>query len=250
VVAATGLPVIASVPAVSGRVPPAAHVLRRPVSPYAEALRKVYIGLLLSEAQQPPKTVLVSSSVPEEGKSVLAASLARMLAWNGKRVLAIDCDWRSPTLHRVFHCPNKTGLAALMTEEQPSLHDLIFTDPASGVDVLAAGGWTPRAAHMMTSERMRRVVATFANNYDLVILDGPPVLTGADVLPLARMADKTLFVLRWGHTSRQAVRDAMRQLSDARADVAGIVLTRVDPKRYRQFAYGKLNYEYARSSYA
>ncbi|HUZ74213.1 MAG TPA: polysaccharide biosynthesis tyrosine autokinase [Stellaceae bacterium] len=247
-VTATGLPVIASVPIVSGRVPPAAHVVRCPISPYSESLRKIYIGLLLSEAPQPPKTALVCSSVPAEGKSILAASLARMLAWNGKRVLLIDCDWRSPSLHQVFHCSNKAGLAALMTEENPGLHDLIFADPFSGVDVLAAGGWTPRMAHRMASERMRRVLETFANNYDLVILDGPPVLAGADALPLARMVDKTLFVVRWGHTKREAVHDAMRQLVDAQADLAGAVFARVDPKRYRQFTYANLNYEYARST--
>jgi len=160
----------------------------------------------------------------------------------------IDCDWRSPSLHQVFHCSNKAGLAALMTEENPGLHDLIFADPFSGVDVLAAGGWTPRMAHRMASERMRRVLETFANNYDLVILDGPPVLAGADALPLARMVDKTLFVVRWGHTKREAVHDAMRQLVDAQADLAGAVFARVDPKRYRQFTYANLNYEYARST--
>ena len=248
IAAATGLPVIASVPVVAGRVPPATHVLRRPVSPYSEALRKLYIGLLLSDAPRPPKTTLLCSSVPGEGKSVLAASLARMLAANGKRVLVMDCDWRSPALHRVFHCSNKAGLAALMSEETPNLRDLIFTDPMSGVDVLAAGGWTPRAAHLMTSERMRQVIGIFAKNYDLVVLDGPPVLAAADALPLACMVDKSLFVVRWGHTPRAAVRDAMRQLAEVHADLAGVVFSRVDPKRYRQYTYTNLNYEYVRSA--
>lgn len=248
--AATGLPLIASVPNVGGRVAPAAHVLRRPGSPFGEALRKVHIGLLLTEAAHTPKTILVCSSVPAEGKSVLAASLARMLAWNGKRVLVIDCDWRSPTLHRIFQCPNQTGLASVMTERQPSLRDLIYNDPGSGVDVLAAGNWTPRMAHMMASERMRRVIDTFANNYDLVILDGPPVLAGAEVLPLSRMVDKALFVVRWGHTKREAVLDALRQLVTAQADVAGVVFARVNSKRYRQFTYSSLNYDYVRTAFS
>ncbi len=248
VVAATGMPVIASVPMVGGGTPPAFHVLRHPMAAYSESLRKLYIALLLADAAHAPRTALVCSSVPSEGKSLLAASLARMLAWNGKRVLIIDCDWRSPSQHRVFRCSNQGGLASLMTDDNPVLHDMIFTDPPSGVDVLVAGQWTPRTSHMMASDRMRRVIETFASNYELVILDGPPVLAGADALPLARMVDKTVFAVRWGHTTRETVHDAMRQLFDVRADLVGVVFTRVDPKRYREFTYSNLNYEYARTS--
>lgn len=245
--ALTGLPLIASVPTIGGRAP-AAQVLRRPGSPFTEALRRIHMSLLLAEARRTPKTILVTSSVPAEGKTVLAASLARLLAANGRRVLAMDCDWRSPALHRVFQCPNRIGLAAVLTETQPSLRDLIFTDPASGVDVLAAGNWTSRMAHMMASERMRRILDTFADNYDFVVLDGPPVLAAAEVLPLARLVDKALFVVRWGDTPREAVLDALGQLADAEVDMAGIVFSRVDARRYRHYSYGNLNYEYARQA--
>ena len=104
--------------------------------------------------------------------------------------------------------------------------------------------------HTLTSNRMRAILDTFARNYDLVIIDSPPVLVGAEVLTLSRMVDKVMFVVRWGHTRRNAVIDALKQLSDAQADVPGVVLSRVDPERYRQFAYNTLNYDYARPTFS
>jgi len=181
---ATGLPVIAMVPALLGRTSPTAHVLRNPMSPFSEALRKIFVGLELSDPENPPKTVMFSSAMPAEGKSVLAASLGRLLASNGKRVLLIDCDWRCPSLHRPFRLANKGGLAALLTDGQANLDEIVVNDALSGVDVIVAGHWEPQNIHMLTSERMRLALKTFAKNYDLVILDSPPVLVGAEVLSL------------------------------------------------------------------
>lgn len=242
----TGLPVIAMVPNLRGGTPPTVHVLRKPVSAYSEALRKIYIGLELSEPAHSPKTVLFCSATPSEGKSVMVASLGRLLASNGKRIMLIDCDWRRPSLHRLLRCANKKGLVALLTDERVALNEIIHNDALSGLDLIPAGDWNPNSIHALTSERMRLILQTFAKNYDLVILDSPPVLVGSEVLQLSRMVDKTVFAVRWGHTHQEPMLEALKQLVDAQADVAGTVLSRVDPRRYRQYAYGRLNYEYAR----
>ncbi len=245
--AATGLPVISMVPSVDGATPPTVHVLRHPVSAYSEALRRVHIGLELADPDHSPKTVLFTSAAPAEGKSVMVASLGRLLASNGKRVLLIDCDWRCPNLHRLFRCPNKGGLAALLNEDETNLHEIIYNDSLSGLDLIVAGVWNPQSIHKLTAERMRLILQTFAKNYDIVILDSPPILVGAEVLTLSRMVDKVSFVLRWGHTKREIVLEALKQLVDAQGDVAGVVMSRVDPRRYREYAYGSgMNYEYVR----
>ena len=247
---ATGLPVIAMVPDLKGMTQPALHVLRKPVSAFSESLRKIYVGLQLSEAAQAPKTVMISSATPGEGKSVIAASLARLLARNGKRVLIIDCDWRAPTIHRIFQRSDKNGLASLLADEGTPLNDVIYNDPLSGLDLIVSGGWTPHSTHLLTSQRMRSVLQTFAKNYDLVILDTAPVLVAAEVLQLARIVDKVLYTVRWGHTRREVALDGLKQLLEAGADVPGLLVSRVDAKRYREFAYSHLNYEYARPSLA
>lgn len=244
--AATGLPVISMVPSVEGATPPTVHVLRHPVSAYSEALRRVHVGLELTDPDHSPKTVMFCSAAPAEGKSVMVSSLGRLLASNGKRVLLIDCDWRSPNLHRLFRCPNKGGLAALLDEEETNLHEIIYNDSLSGLDLIVAGVWNPQSIHKLTSDRMRLILQTFAKNYDMVILDSPPVLVGAEVLTLSRMVDKVSFVLRWGHTHREVVLEGIKQLVEAQADLAGIVMSRVDPKRYREYSYGNMNYEYVR----
>ena len=116
--ALTGLPVMAMVPQVAGRAQPAMQVLRQPTSAYSEALRRLHIGVELSETANSPKTILISSATPSEGKSVMVASLGRLLASNGKRVLLIDCDWRSPRLHQIFRCYNRDGLASLLIDKE------------------------------------------------------------------------------------------------------------------------------------
>jgi len=247
---ATGLPVIAMVPDLKGMTQPTLHVLRKPVSGFSESLRKIYVGLQLSEAAQSPKTVMISSATPGEGKSVIVASLARLLARNGKRILVIDCDWRAPTIHRIFQRSDKNGLASLLTDEGVPLNDVIYNDPLSGLDLIVSGGWNPHSMHQLTSQRMRSMLQTFAKNYDLVILDTPPVLVAAEVLQLSRMVDKVLYTVRWGHTRREVALDGLKQLLEAGADVPGVVISRVDAKRYREFAYSHLNYEYARPSLA
>jgi capsular exopolysaccharide synthesis family protein len=221
-------------------------VLRKPVSAYSEALRRIYVGIQMMELEETPKTVMFCSATPSEGKSVMIASLGRLLASNGKRVLLIDCDWRSPSLHRQFRLSNKGGLATLLTDNTVNLEDCIKRDSLSGLDVVTAGFLDSKDLPALTSERMRQLLDAFAKNYDLVLLDAAPILVGAEVLMLSRMVNKVMFVVRWGHTRRDAVFEALRQLLDARGDLGGLVLSRVDAKRYRQYARSPLNYDYIR----
>jgi capsular exopolysaccharide synthesis family protein len=243
----TGLPVIAMVPQLTGRVPPSMHVLRHPTSTYSEALRRIQIGIELSEAAQSPKTMLFSSATPSEGKTAMVASLGRLLASNGRRVLVIDCDWRSPRLHQVFRCQNRHGLSALLNDDkETSLDEIIHHDALSGCDVLTSGEWSPRQAHMLSSNRMRQLIDALEPHYDFIILDTAPALVTADVLTLSRLVDKVAFVVRWGHTRQDAAVEALKQIIDAQGDVVGIVLSRVVSKQYRRYGYRDPFYEYSR----
>ena len=244
--AATGLPVLSMVPQVKDRMGPMQHIMRKPISPYAEALRKLHTALELSEAAYSPKTVMFCSAVPDEGKSVLVGSLGRMLASHGRRVLLIDCDWRRPALHSLFRVSNEGGLAAVLDENADHTTRLIHTDTLSGVDILTAGDVTPAGVRMLTSERFRAILQQLGDRYDMVLLDTPPVLIGSEVLSVARMVDKVAFVSRWGSTSRQTSLDALKQLLEAGADVAGTVLSRVDARSFGRYAGAPMYYQYNR----
>jgi len=245
--ALTGLPVMAMVPQVAGRAQPAMQVLRQPTSAYSEALRRLHIGVELSETASSPKTILISSATPSEGKSVMVASLGRLLASNGKRVLLIDCDWRSPRLHQIFRCGNRDGLASLLVDKASDLENTIHHDALSGVDVMPSGPWSPRSAHLLSSDRMRHLLEALEQHYEFIILDTPPALVTADVLALSRLVEKVVFVVRWGHTRQEAVLEALKQIVDAQGDVAGVVMSRVVSKQYRQYSYGDPFFEAKRS---
>lgn len=248
--AMTGLPVIAMIPQISGRTPPAMQVLRQPTSIYSEALRRLHIGVELSETAESPRTIMFSSATPSEGKSVMVSSLGRLLASNGKRVLLIDCDWRSPRLHQIFHCGNRAGLASLLTDKPASLDEVIHHDALSGLDVMPAGPWNPRQAHLLSSDRMRQLLDALASHYEFVLLDTPPTLVTADVLALSRLVEKVVFVVRWGHTRQESALEALKQIVDAQGSVAGVVMSRVVAKQYRQYGYLAPFYESARSTRA
>ncbi|MFZ5779749.1 MAG: GumC family protein [Pseudomonadota bacterium] len=233
----TGLPVMAMIPEVNGRTPPSVQVLRQPTSDFSEALRRLYIGIESSEMIQAPRTIAFSSATPSEGKSVTVASLGRLLASNGKKVLLIDCDWRSPRLHQIFQCSNRSGLIDLLTDERPDLDQVIHHEPMSGVDVMPAGPWNPRMAHLIGAERMRQVLTALRSHYDFILLDTPPALVAADVLALSRAVEKLVFLVRWGHTPQECAVEALKQIIDAQGDVAGIVMSRVVSKQYRQYGY-------------
>jgi capsular exopolysaccharide synthesis family protein len=243
---ATGLPVLAIIPQVKDRMGPMQHVLRKPVSPYTESLRKLHTGLELSEAAYSPKLVMFCSAVPNEGKSVLVGSLGRMLASHGRRVLLIDCDWRRPALHTLFRISNEGGLGAVLDERADPSSRLIHTDALSGVDILTAGDVTPSGVRMLTSERFRSILHDLADSYDMVLLDTPPVLIGSEVLSIARMVDKVAFVTRWGSTPRQTALEALKQILETGADVAGTTLTRVDAKGFGKYAGVPMSYQYNR----
>jgi capsular exopolysaccharide synthesis family protein len=224
------------------------QVLRQPTSAYSEALRRLHIGVELSEAATSPKTVLLSSATPSEGKSVMVASLGRLLASNGKRVLLIDCDWRSPRLHQIFRISNKDGLANVLMDKEVRLEEVVHHDALSGVDVMPSGPWSPRSAHLLGSDRMRHLLEALEPHYEFIILDTAPALVSADVLSLSRMVEKVVFVVRWGHTRQEAVLEALKQIIDAQGDVAGVVMSRVVSKQYRHYSYGDPFFESSRAA--
>ncbi len=249
VVDATGLPTLALVPAIGRRGRPASQVVDKPVSSFSDALRRLYISMHSGDTAEPARLIMIASAVPREGKSVMCASLARLLANSGKRVLLIDCDWRRPSQHRIFGGKNRGGLASVLAGEA-ALKDVIQRDSASGADLLFAGAPGAESMHLLNSELMRRLLVELANAYDTVIIDTPPVLVGAEVLNLARIVDKTVFLVRWGQTPREVALDALKQLIDAQGRIAGVVLTQVNPDRYRYYSYGQIDYGYAKAAFA
>jgi polysaccharide biosynthesis transport protein len=234
-----GAPPLGLVPAIKGlakrRRGPDAHILEKPASAYAEAIRSLYIGLLLSAGDPPPKTLLVASALPREGKTSIALSLVRMLATTGHSVVLVDCDLRRPTAHRTFGVHSHPGLIEVLLGKV-CVEEVLATDPRSGALFVPPGERVPNAAELFGSPQMKHFLARLAARHDLVILDSPPVLAVSDARVLARMVDMTLFLVRWVVTRRERVIAGWRQLVEAGGKVA-VALTLVDVRRHAQYGY-------------
>ena len=234
----TGLRVLAAVPWV--RREPAHRVLIRPLGALAEALRGLYTALLLADIDRPPRTILVTSALPGEGKTALACCLARVLARSGSRVLLIDADLRYPRVAHSLKLPVAPGLSDLLTR-QCTLDAALQRDPAPELDrrlsVLPAGRASD-PGRLLDSERLGALVAELAADYDVVLIDAPPVLAVADPRTLSARVDSTLLAVRWARTPRPSVQRAVTLLREAGAELAGTALVRVDPRHHVREANG------------
>lgn len=233
---------MALVPRVSRKrglgVAPEKYALARPGSAFAESLRSIDTGLRLFDVDSSPRSVLITSALPNEGKSTLAMSLGRLLAKGGRPVLLLEADMRRPQAARTLGLPDTGGLLEVLLGEV-SEHDVIQVDPESGLHVMAAGGADVQSPpNLLGSQPMNDLLRRLETNYDLVIIDTAPLMVVSDARALARHVDAVLFVVRWASTRRQIARGALRQLLDAGARVAGVVLTQVDVRRLAQYAYG------------
>jgi uncharacterized protein involved in exopolysaccharide biosynthesis/Mrp family chromosome partitioning ATPase len=237
---ATGLPTLTLVPKVNPREFTEKRILETASSPYVEAIRKLLLGVTNDRAAASGRTVMVTSAVPNEGKTGVCLSMARLAALGGSRVIVLDADWRRARLHFDVGQQNKVGLAELLAgEARPA--DVVYRD-ASGAHFVFAG--RPHRSHTrhLFSARTVDLLESLGRHYDLVLVDTPPVLTGADVLHLARCVDTTLYMIQWGRTPRDVALRGLQELSTRASNISGVVLTQVGTKSYREYGYGAMDY--------
>jgi capsular exopolysaccharide synthesis family protein len=243
--AALGVRALALVPDLSRRetqgVAAEDYILQKPNSAYAEALQRIRTSLFLSDGEHPPKSILITSSVPLEGKSTIAASLARQSARSGLRVLLIDADLRRPRLHELIGLANQNGLSEVLTGRADP-EAAIKRDEKSGLDFLPAGVGVISPPDLFRSSTMKILLEETAAYYDLVIIDSPPVAAVSDSFTLSGLVDKAIYVIRWEDTPRHVALAGTRQMLDAGADIAGVILSRVDVRKHARYGYADSGY--------
>lgn len=213
------------------------YVAGRPASAFGESMRTLNWSLKLAFPDHPPRSVLITSSVPGEGKTTVASCMATAQSKAGQRVVLIDADIRRPGCHDVTGVELEPGLTNLLAG-QVDLDKVLKTSEWSGLAVIPAGMPTPHAPSLLGSQRMDNLLRELAERFDLIVIDSPPMLAAADARILCRLADATVLVARWGKTRRQVVKLAVRQLDDAGARLAGGLLSMVDTRRNAQYSYG------------
>lgn len=215
----------------------------KPLSRFSESIRSLKTGIQMSDVDNPPKIVQFTSSLPKEGKTSMAISLAVSAAMSGRRVILVDCDLRRPSASQIFGLTDAPGLVELLANNV-SPEGILHRDKTTGLYVLAAGGKTQNPPDLLSSARMEQLLAHLRESFDLVVVDTPPIGPVVDAVIVAQIVDKTVFVVAWNSTSREVAQQAVRQISIDRK-IAGVVLNKVD-ERYTP-KYGK--YSYYSSSY-
>jgi capsular exopolysaccharide synthesis family protein len=230
-----GIPVFGLLPTVPrGGVMPQELVLDGPRSPFSEALRRSLVALQLSHDPADLKVIMVTSATAGESKTIFCVAAARALALTGVRVLVVDADLRRPGVAAAFGCKADVHIGDVIRGGVPA-RDAVRKDARSGAQFVAAvsGGGDPQV--LLDSEGFAALIDWTRERYDLVIVDTPPLLDATDAASVGMLADANLLLVRWGKTPHTVVMAALRFLSLCRIAVDGMILTRVDLRRFAKY---------------
>lgn len=211
-----------------------------------EVYRQLRTNIEFSQMDDTLKVINIVSTNPNEGKSSIARNLARIFADKYKKVLLVDCDLRNPSLNKQFHVSNAMGLTNLlarfkegMVVERAEEIQHLETGTENSLYFLSAGIRVPDPTEMLSSHRFSNFIETVKNEFDVVILDCPPVFAVADAIPLSNVADGTLFVLSSKDTNKADAKEAVGDLQRNGANIIGVVMTKVPGfKTKHYYGYG------------
>src|SRR5581483_680516 len=218
----------------------------RPQSQMAESYRALRTSLLLSNLGAPPKVVMVTSALPQEGKTTTSINTAVVLAQKGVRVLLIAADMRRPSIHKTLGMGPHSGLSNVLTGSIPLEKAITSTTVLPNLFVLPAGTPPPNPAELLASANMREVLAQLREQYDHIVIDTPPTLSVTDAVVLSPRADAVILVIRSGQTTKQALRRSRDVLMQVSAKVVGVLLNAVDLSSPDYYYYYEYQGKYAR----
>ena len=215
-----------------------------PDLPLSEDYRTVRTSILLSHAESPPKIIVFTSALTQEGKTATLVNMAVSFSQLHERVLVIEADLRKPRLHRLFKARNIAGLTGYLTGKT-LLKDIIHKTFIDNIWLIPSGPIPPNPVELLNSKKMKDMLEELSQIFDVVLLDSPPVLAVIDTVVISSIAESTIFVVRSGKTRRKAFRTAVDELTGARANIIGVVFNGADlskegdyySKYYRSYKY-------------
>jgi succinoglycan biosynthesis transport protein ExoP len=242
-----GLGFLGLVPALTDKELPAgsAPLLSEPVPQnFAEAFRGIRTNLMFSSADEGPRVVVITSTQPVEGKSVVAANLAISLAQTGQRVILIDADMRKPRQQDLFKLPPGPGLSSLLVGKS-NADESVRPSAFANLWLMTSGPNPPNPAELLGSARFRELLTGMRQLHDWVVIDSPPVMAVTDASVIGHLATGVVFVIGCERVNRHAARTAVEQLLAARATILGAVLNRVNVRKNPYYYAHYYRHEYA-----
>ncbi len=213
-----------------------------PKTNFAEDIKTIRTNLDFSNMNGTVKKILITSSIPGEGKSFVSANLAASFAQNNKRVILLDCDLRKGVVHKRFGLENK-GLSNLIAKNDlASIDEYITPTDVPGLDVITRGTIPPNPSELLNSRIFGEILRMLGEQYDYIILDGTPVTNLPDSLIVSSFADKTLIVCSVGYTPTDLLMNTKKSLDNVGASIAGVVVNKVEEK-HGGYYYSSYKYE-------
>ena len=242
-----GVPVLGMVPLVESKDENIEEIiLKEPQSVIAESYKTIRTAILLSSASRPPRSILVTSMGPGEGKTATTVNLAMTIARSGYSVVLIDSDLRKPRIHSIFRLNNLSGLSTYLAGATPDI-DTVFKNPITNLTVIPSGPLPPNPSELLGSNKMNGLLGILNERFDLVIWDSPPLMSVTDGLILSKIVDGTIIVARSGKTTYEIVNRGLKLLegrrdSDTKTHILGLVINAFDVKNADQYYYKYYNY--------
>lgn len=203
----------------------------------SEAFRSLRTNLQFTSVDRKVKSILITSSLPNEGKSTIIKNLAYALAMTGVKVIVVDCDLRNPTVHQMFKIPNMGGLTNIIVEDDRYEKYVISDKEFDNLGIITSGPIPPNPSELIGSNRMKSFLDKLKENYDYVLLDAPPVLLVTDPTVLAPVVDGVILVIQANKTEIEATKRAKEILTNVKANILGAVLNKVKEQRSGYYYY-------------
>tara|TARA_B110000977_G_scaffold197481_1_gene280093 strand:+ start:490 stop:2619 length:2130 start_codon:yes stop_codon:yes gene_type:complete len=234
----TGYSVLASVPLIPKRERKTiiSYLREKPNSVVSEAVRNLRTSILMSNSDRIPKVIMLTSSVPKEGKTVLTFALAQNMVGLGKRVLLIEADIRRLAHSVNINRENTVALLDLLTGDKKFKDESPFSKEL-GFDILTAEKRGMNAADLFSSQRFSELLAELREHYDFILVDSPPVLSVPDARVIGANTDANIYIVEWNKTTRSQVEQGLEMLSSVGVNVTGLVLNQIDPYKIKAYNY-------------
>ncbi|MDQ7080731.1 MAG: CpsD/CapB family tyrosine-protein kinase [Paracoccaceae bacterium] len=210
------------------------YLIKKPTSAAAESVRNLRTSILLSNVDKPPKVIVITSSMPGEGKTTVSLALSHNMAGLGKKVLLVEGDIRRRTFSEYFKIEGSRGLLSVISGEAAP-EDIVYRDEKLGFDVLVGEKSMTNAADIFSSEKFRQFIEDMRKAYDYIVIDTPPVLVVPDARVIAQNSDAVLYAVKWDSTPKGLVLQGLKMFETVNCPVTGLVLSQVDSKSMKKY---------------
>jgi succinoglycan biosynthesis transport protein ExoP len=218
--------------------------LHKPKSHISEAYKGLRTSVLFSFPDHSPKTLLITSSSPSEGKTITSVNLAITMAQAGSRVVMIDCDMRKPRLHRLLNMKNEKGISNLLVGHC-QLEDVLQAGPVDNLKIITCGHCPPNPSELLVSSKLKTILDELKESFDHIIIDSPPVVAVTDSVIISRVVDGVILVIHGGVTSKEVIMRGQDLLKNVNAPLIGAIINNIDPgKRSYYYYYQYYYYQY------